>query len=165
MHIHYYQLLSTAFPDKFNQSSIQKPVLHHRVIQYNEEMVFPCKFLQATINTSLSNLWFCGRLIYQVGSMLVTRILNQTTRGQTLCWSIHWRLTSLLVSHCRNWNSSLLLSVDACERYSFLCNASRHFEESHLVVKMQTSHYQSEHSCRSGLGPITFLQAKHARVL
>ena len=30
---------------------------------------------------------------------------------------------------------------------------------------MQTSHYQSEHSCRSGLGPITFLQAKHARVL
>ena len=31
MHIHYHQLLSTTFPDKFNQSSIQKPVLHQRV--------------------------------------------------------------------------------------------------------------------------------------
>ena len=40
---------------------------------------------------------------------------------------------------------------------------TRHFEESHLqVVKMQTSHYQSGHSCRSGLGPITF---QHAQVL
>ena len=51
---------------------------------------------------------------------------------------------------------------DACESYSFLCNASRHFKESHLVVKMQTSHCQSEHSGRSGLDPITFLQTKHA---
>jgi len=43
--------------------------------------------------------------------------------------------------------------------YLFLCNAGIQFEERHLVVKMQTS-YQREHSCRSGFGKITFLQAK-----
>ena len=126
-------------------------------------MVFPCKILQANINTSLSNLWFCGHLIYVPGGKHAgdkNIESNHHAEVRHYVEAYIWRLTSLLVSHCQNWNSSRLLSVDTCESYSFLCNASRHFEESHLVVKMQTSHYQSEHSCRSGLGPITFLQAK-----
>ena len=65
-------------------------------------------------------------------------------------------------SHIAEIKTQACCFSDACESYSFLRNASRHFEESHLVVKMQTSHCQSEHSGRSGLGPITFLQTKHA---
>ena len=62
-----------------------------------------------------------------------------------------WRLTSLLVVTLPKLKLKPAAFSDACESYSFLCNASRHFEESHLVVKMQTSHCQSEHSGRSGL--------------
>ena len=89
--------------------------------------------------------------------MLVTRILNQTTRGQTL-----WRLTSLLVVTLLKLKLKPAAFSDACKSYSFLCNTSRHLEN-RLVVKMQTLHCQSEQSGRSGLGPITFLQTKHER--
>ena len=41
---------------------------------------------------------FVGHPIFELGSMLVMRILNQTTRGQTLHGEAYiWKLTSLLV--------------------------------------------------------------------
>ena len=50
--------------------------------------------------------------IFELGSTLVTRILNQTTRGQTLWRSIHLETDIITCrQHCRNSHSSLLPSV------------------------------------------------------
>ena len=44
-------------------------------------------------------LWFVGHPIFELGSMLVTRILNQTTRGQIL-----WRSIRLETSSDSRWS-------------------------------------------------------------
>ena len=95
--------------------------------------------------------------------MLVTRMLNQTIpEVRHHIEAYIWRPTSLLVVTLLKLKLKPAAFSGACESYSFLCNTSRHLEESHLVDKLQTLHCQSEHSGRSGLGPITFLQTKHA---
>ena len=92
---------------------------------------------------------------------MLTRIFNQPPEVRHYVEAYIWRLTSLLVVTLPKLKLKPAAFSDACESYSFLCNASRHFEESHLIVKMQTSHCQSALR-QVRLGPITFLQTKHA---
>ena len=95
--------------------------------------------------------------------MLVMRILPEVRHcGEAYIW--RWR--SLLVVTLPNSHSRILLSVTHVN-HIFLCNASRHLalrKSQSLVVEMQTLHGHSKLSGRSGLGPVTFLQTKHAHL-
>ena len=69
--------------------------------------------------------------------MLVTRILNQTLpEVQHYVEAYIWRLTSLFVVTLPKLKLKPAAFSGACKSFSFLCNTSRHLEESHLVDRL-----------------------------